>query len=1296
MQTISSLKEQAVTDTPLIVFDCALANGDTEHWCTHAITVNGTAYAARVLQQSSFDIQTASDQGVDGSPTISVTLANADSYFSEIQQATGWKGAQLTVSFLFYDLRNAVPLTATAVVFQGICNSPDQIKEATFRLTATNRMNLQRLVLPEVRIQSTCPWQFPSTPGQQAEAVSGGTEGQYSAYYPCGYSAGLPGGTGTLNNGAPFTSCGYVRTDCQARGMFTLGRFGGLEFVPPVISVRGYGGAWASSNLSVNQARYNDFVPMVYGTAWYDPLVVFARNDGNLTRMEVLLGVGLMQGVVTVLVNDVQIPIGVSGANMTGTGWYNVVTLGARNGAFDMNFTTASGQPAGDPYGSMAYLSIVVPNQLNDGNSIPEIQVLAQGLIVPTYAADGTNLGSQFSNNPAWMLLDVLQRSGWTAAELDFTSFSAAAAYCDEQINSTDLNGNPITLARFQCNLVLQKRHSAGDVVRGIRNAARLFLTYGPGGVLQLQVENTIALQQPAQLAWSNSTEPLNGGWPSYEFGDGSNGFSGIMRRQNGEPSVTVTCRPISDTPNSYNVEYQDSLNGYQQDSFSVSDPDDIELTGQEVTASLMAVGLPNYDQAGRILQFNLDKSVLGNTYIQFETSVMAVGIRPGDIITFTYLKEGYTRQPFRVLKISPATNYRTTTIIAQFHDDAWYADTNGQTNSPNGPGANGSTGIGIPNPLLGTTIDSHGNIEFGVQETDTAASDGTIEVAVSVSFTVPATIAATGPGIPLVSFSPQITTGGTLTSGQNLYYAVSGVNSAGGEGLLSFIVTASIVADGSSVTLSGLSFTSDTTTFNAYRGATPSELFRIATGQAIAAQFTDTGLTDQLIAPPDPNFDHANFYWRMEDQPETAVTIFSATTVGNSTLQMAANSYLGMTARITRGTGAGQEASISSNTVTSITLTSAWVVIPDATSFFVIAEAAWHFGGVATSSPIQFAVPNLSGEVVQLTGRAANANDVECPPQLAIVTAWQIGGAGTTDSAAPPAPAFGLGTGPSGGTVVLSGVSFTDLTNTQTVSAGTLSLFYWNELQGTPSNLLSTAMAAGDTTLTVAVGGTVQAGSTIQIDAEVMQVTAVSTTGTQYTVTRGQYGSTAAAHAIQAPVYQLLDLTVIAPFPPDFFGSVYSGNWSFPILLPDVRIASALMFVTNDKGNGPIAGICLTHNVDNGLRTLAGGQYSIQVDGFLAVDQSAAPALVTDTAHSVRDVFAILGTSADQPVQLQINVNGVSYCQLTIPSGLFISQNSIDGATLPPLASGAQITLSVLTVGQTLPGADLTVVIRL
>jgi hypothetical protein len=1292
MRTISDLKEQSVTDTPLIVFNCVLSNGQTEYWCTHTVTAGGNTYASRVIQHSAFDIQTASDQGIDGSPQISIVLANADSHFSEIQRSVGWKGAHLTVGVLFYDLPNNAALTDIAVVFQGICNPPDRSDESTFRLTALNRMSLQRVFLPEVQIERRCPWQFPATPAQQTEAVDGGVNGKYSLYYRCGYSAGLPGGMGNLNGAAPFTACGYTRTDCQARGMFT--RFGGLEFIPPAISVRSYGKGWSTSAVSINQALYNDYVPMIYGTVWQQPIITFARNDGNLTRMEVLLGIGQIQGVLTVLVNDVEIPIGVSGTNMTGTGWYKVETLGTRDGALDPNFTDSSGAPAGDPYGSMAYLSVVVPNQLNNGTSLPSVEVLVQGLLVPVYAADGTYISDQFSSNPAWILLDVLRRSGWSAAEIDVTSFAAAAAYCDEEIAATDVNGNPITLPRFQCNLFLQNKRSAGDVVRGIRNCARMYLTYGQNGTLQAKIENTIALESPTQPAWSNSDELLNGGWPSYEFGDGSSGFSGLMRKANGTSSVVVTARSIADTPNCMSVEFQDSLNGYQQDSYEMVDPDDIALTGQTTSATLMALGLPQFDQASRILKFNLDKSILGNTYIAFQTSIKTFGVSPGDLITVTYLKEGFLRQPFRVLRISPATNYRTATITAQLHDDAWYADTNGQATSAAGQAGANNSGVGLPNPLLGSVVDSNGNVQFGIVETAATNSDGTVEASVIVGFIAPATVISIGPGVPLVSLSATVGSGGSLTGDQVLYYAVSAVDAAGNESALSFVVTAVISANGSSVTLTGLSFAAVTAGFNVYRGSSPANLLRVASGQAIATTFTDGGLTDQLIPPPDPDFDHANFYWRSELQPEVVVTAHSPTTIGNATLQMAGNAYVGMTVRITRGTGAGQERSAISNNATTI-MVSKWDAEPDATSFFTVSEAAWHFAAVAESSPIQFTIPNRTGEVVEITGRAANVNNLECSPQLSIVTRWTIGGSGSADTQVPPQPYFGLGQDLQGGSVVLSGVSFMDLTNTDGISSGTLTLYYWNELLGTPSTVLAGALGAADAALTLNAAGSAQAGTYLQIDGEILSVTAGAGNGTQYSVTRGVDGSTAAAHTAGTSIYQLASQTTIVPFPSGFFGSPYSGSWNYPISLPDVRVGSAELFVTNPLGNSPMTGICMTHNQDNGLRTLSGGQYSIQVDGFLAVDQCVAPAIVVETARSVRDVFAILGTAADANVQVQINVNGAAYCTVAFAPGA-IASNSILGSTLPPLQAMSQITVAVLSVGQTNPGADLTVVIRL
>jgi hypothetical protein len=293
-------------------------------------------------------------------------------------------------------------------------------------------------------------------------------------------------------------------------------RFGGLEFVPPQIEVRSFGEHGSHlSPIQDNLALYNDYVPLVYGTAWYKPPIVFARNDGNLTRMEVLLGMGEIERVIKVLVNDIDIPEAVSATDMTSTGWFNVVTTGTRNGAFNLDFTGATGHPIGDPYGNMAMMSVVVPNRISDGSSLPTIQVLIDGLKLEQFDMTGTSSGESFTNNPAWVLLDVLRRSGWVTSEMDLASFAAAASYCAAPITTADLNGNPVSATRFGCNLVVQSRRSAGEIAKGVRLGSTLMLTYGSGGLLTLRVENTLALQQPALPDGSNSTAQLNGGWPA-------------------------------------------------------------------------------------------------------------------------------------------------------------------------------------------------------------------------------------------------------------------------------------------------------------------------------------------------------------------------------------------------------------------------------------------------------------------------------------------------------------------------------------------------------------------------------------------------------------------------------------------------------------------------------------------------------------------------------------------------------------------------------------------------------------
>ena len=595
----------------------------------------------------------------------------------------------------------------------------------------------------------------------------------------------------------------------------------------------------------------------------------------------------------------------------------------------------------------------------------------------------------------------------------------------------------------------------------------------------------------------------------------------------------------------------------------------------------------------------------------------------------------------------------------------------------------------------MGSVTDANGQNQFGITESSSPQSDGSVATSVSVSWVQPAASGPAGPGIPLVSLISDVTAGGALPGDQTLFYAFTATDAEGNESPLSFVVMATTVSDGSQVTLSGLSFAPGSLAFDVYRGTMSDNLFRIATGQPLSAQFTDAGLAPQLIAPPDPSFDHANFYWRQELQPEFAAVLTSANTVGNATLEMTPNAYCGAVARITRGRGAGQEQTIASNTATTVTVATAWTIAPDATSFFTVAESGWKFGAVSQSGPAQFAIPNRSGETIQITGRSANVYDVECDPEISIVTRWQIGGSGTSDGSAPPLPFFGLGPGKQSGTADLSGVSFADLTNTHTITAATVTLHYWDELQGQPATTLANALDAVGTEVDLNQAGSAQAGNFLQIDSEVMLVAATLNNGLGYSVTRGVHGSQAAAHTVPAAVYQLSDLTQIAPFPQDFFGSVYSGSWTYPVALPDVRVASAELFVTNQRGNSPANAICLTGTTDEGLRTLSGGQYTIQVGGFLAVDQSAAPALIVDAPHSVRDVFAVLGTAADAQVQLQLNVNGAPYCTLSFGQGSLVAA-SVDGSGLAPLAVGSQITLAVLSVGQACPGADLTAIIRL
>ena len=403
----------------------------------------------------------------------------------------------------------------------------------------------------------------------------------------------------------------------------------------------------------------------------------------------------------------------------------------------------------------------------------------------------------------------------------------------------------------------------------------------------------------------------------------------------------------------------------------------------------------------------------------------------------------------------------------------------------------------------------------------------------------------------------------------------------------------------------------------------------------------------------------------------------------------------------------------------TTLTVSPAWSVLPDETSMFVVSEASWRFAAVSANSPVEFEVPYSLGDAIQITGRGANVNNQEGTANLCPLTRVTLGQQ-TTDGGLPPMPSFQIAT-PGAGDVTLYQIGFSALPvsvpeNTDSISTGTLQLFHWNELD-TPSPY--SLAAALDVLTTTISPGAVQfppPSYQLQIGSEIMTIISVNTGANTYMVQRAVLGSSAESHSLGDPVLYLDTSFVVVPFSPNFFENSASINYIHTFSLPDVRIAAAEFFVTNSFGDSPSSVLCCANDANGGgLRTLSGGQFSLQVSGYLATQQNAAPPLVIgDASHAVRDLRATVSQApSGYNVSVDILQNNVWYCNLTIGSGntqsgpedangVYSTPGITSGVNLPPLEADATLTINValeLVSGSTAalsPGRDLTVTIRL
>jgi hypothetical protein len=300
----------------------------------------------------------------------------------------------------------------------------------------------------------------------------------------------------------------------------------------------------------------------------------------------------------------------------------------------------------------------------------------------------------------------------------------------------------------------------------------------------------------------------------------------------------------------------------------------------------------------------------------------------------------------------------------------------------------------------------------------------------------------------------------------------------------------------------------------------------------------------------------------------------------------------------------------------------------------------------------------------------------------------------GVVDQDAPPAPIFAVNT-LGDGTFRLGGISFSTLENTQTISTGTWTLLYFDEVSQATPHSLAAAITDTDTLLSLDSAGGASSGDFIQMGTEVLEVVGTQNAGLDYEVGRRSCGTAAQGHAAGAAVLHLSRRTESVSFKRSFFGSVENATWAHHAVLPNARLACSTLLLTNSVGDSPLGEAVFTGLTGGGLRSLRGGQFTLQIEGVFGVLDNATPVLSVQENLSIRDVYALVKAAPlGSDVQLAIRQDGALLTTLTIPAGQTQSP-PVDGATLPSLQEESHLTLDIVAVGSQYPGGDLTVTIR-
>lgn len=375
-------------------------------------------------------------------------------------------------------------------------------------------------------------------------------------------------------------------------------------------------------------------VPIVYGEHQVGGNVIYQDSYGDESPkldLEVAVSEGPIEDIYALKAND--------------------VTLDASNYEYKFGTrdqTTSFINDANHPY--TAYVAVQLDSEEMELSGAPTITSIVKGRKVEVWDSGTSSWVTQYSQNPAYCLLDYLTNDrygmGINEGLIDKDSFVAVANWCDETVD-----GSP----RYEMNMLLDRQASSLDILQQMLQTFQAFLIYS-GGELRLKAD-TVEDSTAQTFDEDNIVEDSFG----YEQTSGE------------------------DVPNVVQTEYVDPDQNWEMVKAEYANDTDIRNRGRRIKQTVQLPGVTSFSQAARLTRVIYNKMFYNEYIAKWEAGIDSIHCEPGDVVEVSHTLPGWSNRKFRIMEIREKENEQME-IVAQEYNEAVFSDQGAVQQPPTGP----------------------------------------------------------------------------------------------------------------------------------------------------------------------------------------------------------------------------------------------------------------------------------------------------------------------------------------------------------------------------------------------------------------------------------------------------------------------------------------------------------------------------------------------------------------------------------------------------------------------------------